>query len=519
MNAARHPVCTSSLVIFGGTGDLTRRKLIPALARLRAAGVLPSDLHVIASGRREMTREQLVGIFREDIALRYPHDVLLKTGFEALAAQLQYVRLDPGTDGALEAFSDALKAVEGRGGAPARLFYLAVPPDSVGELMELLAAPLARGRTERCPTRVLVEKPFGHDLASARALNARLLEVAREDQIFRIDHYLGKEAVQNILVMRFGNSLFEPLWNHSMVDHVQISVAEEIGVGSRGAFYDKTGVVRDVVQNHLLQVLALIAMEPPLSSSADPVRDEKVKLLRSLRPLSEQDIVTHTVRARYGANLNRTKSPDAPSDSSIPALRGYLEEEGIPADSTTETYAAFKIGIDSWRWAGVPFYIRAGKRLSTSLTEVAVFFKSVPRSIFPTSAGQPEPNALIIRVQPDEGMKLSVQTKIPGMSLKLGTVDMDFSYQKSFGAYRPDAYERLLLDALNGDPALFLRNDEIDAAWSFVDPILAGWHAAGASGLENYSAGTDGPAAAHHLIGVDGGRTWRPLVGTANRSG
>ncbi|MBF0501099.1 MAG: glucose-6-phosphate dehydrogenase [Candidatus Riflebacteria bacterium] len=495
MNRTRHPVCTSSLVIFGATGDLTRRKLIPALARLCAAGLLPSDLHVIAVGRRDITPERLTGIFRDEIERRNPCDTDMKNGFESLASHLHYLQIDPGHAGAAETFAEALKTIEGQGAAPARLFYLAVPPDSVVDFLKLVTGHLDRDRVDPCPARVLVEKPFGHDLPSARILNERLLNVAREDQIYRIDHYLGKEAVQNILVMRFGNVLFDPVWNRSTIDHVQISVAEEIGVGGRGSYYDRTGVVRDVVQNHLLQVLALIAMESPISGCIDTIRDEKVKVLRSLRPLSGGDVAKFTARARYSRAKDRPDGGD---------IRGYLEEDGVSRNSTTETYAAFKVGIDSWRWVGVPFYLRAGKCLSTSITEVALFFKAVPLNIFPATAGVPEPNALIIRVQPDEGIKLRLQTKIPGMTLKLGTVDMDFSYRKSFGSARPDAYERLLLDALNGDPALFLRNDEIETAWSFIDPILAAWHDPGKPDMGEYVRGSEGPDSANDLIAADG---------------
>lgn len=489
------PACTSSLVIFGGTGDLAHRKLIPALSRLRAAGVLPSDLHVISTGRREYGREELIASYREGLTAAFARDSLLRDGFETLARQIHYLRIFPERDGALTEFEEALKKIEGTGAAPVRLFYLAVPPETVDDFLGLLGGALEKGRDGPCPTRVLLEKPFGQDLPTARALNARLLKVAREEQIFRIDHYLGKEAVQNILVTRFGNVLFEPVWNRSVIDHVQISFAEEIGVGGRGPFYDQTGILRDVVQNHLLQVLSLIAMEPPQSYAADAIRTEKLKVLQAIRLLRPEEACRHTVRGRYLRSG---------------AMPGYLEERGVASESTTETYVAMRVFLESWRWAGVPFYVRAGKRLSNSLTEVALFFRPVPRSIFPVSAGVPEPNALIIRVQPDEGIHLLVQSKIPGMSLKLGTVEMDFSYQKSFGAYRPDAYERLLLDALHGEASLFLRNDEIEAAWAFIDPIMAGWAMPGSSPVEGYAAGSDGPERAAGLIGEDG-RSWRSL--------
>ncbi|NLI75281.1 MAG: glucose-6-phosphate dehydrogenase [Candidatus Riflebacteria bacterium] len=496
------PRCTTSLVICGGTGDLARRKLVPALCRLRAAQALPADLHVVITGRRPLTRQALLATLQEAVA--GTADSLSRTGFEAMGDRFHYAVLDPADPAGCAAFAQALQDIEGRGAAPARLFYLAIPPEQVGAFLQALAPLLARDRGTPCPARLLVEKPFGSDLASASALNRRLQEVVSEDQILRIDHYLGKEAVQNILALRFANILFEPVWNRQFVDHVQISFAETIGVGKRAAYFDGAGILRDVVQNHLLQVLCLTAMEPPLSHHPECVRLEKKKVLAALRPIPADETAVQTCRARY---TRRERTGEA-------AVAGYLQEPGIPPDSSTETYAALRVYLDTWRWSGVPFYLRAGKRLSASQTEIAVVFRQVPAHIFPAPGGGPvAPDVLVIRVQPNEGIHLTVMSKVPGMEFRLAPVDLDFSYQEAFAAYRPDAYERLLVDALHGETSLFLQHDEIEAAWSFIDPIREGWKREGPSRLGGYEAGTDGPTAADALLAADG-RVWRPLCGT-----
>jgi glucose-6-phosphate 1-dehydrogenase len=494
--AYRPPACTSSLVIFGGTGDLSSRKLIPALSRLKGCGSLPEDLHVIVTGRRETTKEQMLGGFSRFTT----GDPLLEKGFRELVPHLHFLRLDPEHPDSIPAFKTSLAAVEGLGGAPARLFYLALPPDGVTPFIEMLQTHLAKHDIRDCPPRVLVEKPFGHDLPSARRLNELLLGVAREEQILRIDHYLGKEAVQNIMVLRFANILFEPLWNRSFVDHVQISFSETLGVGSRGGYFDRTGILRDVVQNHLLQVLCLIAMEPPSSASAEAIRTEKRKVLNAIRPFSPAEVSRHSVRGQYLAN--------ADPGGHTPA---YRSEAAVSPDSDTETFAAVRVFIDSWRWAGVPFYLRAGKRLAANKTEVSIHFKPVPLPLFGTNAGPLNPNVLQLRVQPDEGIHLSVMSKIPGMSLQVTPVQMDFSYHESFDVYRPDAYERLLMDALHGDPSLFIRNDEIEAAWKFIDPIVTAWSNDPRLDLDFYPAFSDGPTSADTLIQADQ-RAWLPLL-------
>jgi len=492
--------CVSSLVIFGGTGDLSRRKLIPALCRLKAIGALPSDLHVVVTGRRAMNKEAFVKLLKDSLAAKTYAESVCAKGFETLLPKLHYVKFDPSEPDASALLKKSLNDLEHEGAAPARLFYLAIPPDQSPVFLKAIAPLLNKtDNITHCPTLLLVEKPFGYDLSSARELNNKILDVAREDQIFRIDHYLGKEAVQNILVMRFANIFFEPVWNRQFVDHVQISFAEEIGVESRAGYFDRAGILRDVIQNHLLQVLCLTAMEPPISHGPENIKIEKKKILSAITPIKPEQTHKFTLRAQYcGGRKNEKKIP------------GYLEEAGVPAGSTTETYAAMKVFIDNWRWAGVPFYLRAGKRLTTSLTEIAVFFKSVPGSIFPPSAGICEPNVLLIRVQPHEGIHLIVNSKIPGMNLLFSAVDMNFSYEQSFTDYKPDAYERLLVDALHGDPSLFLENDEIDAAWAFIDPIFEGWSDMKMNPLNKYAAGTDGPIEAKKMLEADG-KSWRRL--------
>ncbi|HOY67930.1 MAG TPA: glucose-6-phosphate dehydrogenase [Candidatus Ozemobacteraceae bacterium] len=496
--------CASTLVIFGGTGDLARRKLVPALAHLRAAGALPADLRIVLTGRQAQTPDASLGELRELHATRLAADSRLARGLDELRPSLYTLRLDPGAPDAPDRLREGIEAIEQPGTSHSRLFYLAVPPDHIAPFLPLLE-PLLAGTTP-CSrrSRIIVEKPFGHDLASASALEARLGAVAREEQILRIDHYLGKEAVQNILVMRFANAFFEPVWNRHYIDHVQISFAEQLGVGHRAAFFESTGILRDVIQNHLLQVLCLTAMEPPLSHRAESIRFEKLKVLKALRPIAPDATPTTTVRGRYAAGRIAGKP-----------VPGYLDEPGVPAGSTTETYAALQLHIDTWRWSGVPFYLRAGKRLSASQTEISVHFRPVPGHIFPASAGQAQPNVLVMRVQPNEGSHLRVNVKTPGRQLELGSVGMDFSYQTSFGPDRPDAYERLLIDAIQGDTSLFISQGEIDASWRFIDPIIQGWQRPSSAPPAAYTAGSDGPAEADRLLEA-GNRAWRPLCTEAS---
>jgi len=491
--------CAGTLVIFGGTGDLARRKLMPALAHLKASASLPDQLNLVITGRNDFNISNYIS---ELIALHSQHatpDEQLLRGIEELRPMVHAVKLDPSLPGAVETFRNSLAAIEGPGCNRTRLLYLAVPPEHVEQFLPIVSPLLKKDAVGDCQSRIIVEKPFGHDLDSANDLQRKLASAAREDQILRIDHYLGKEAVQNILVMRFANAFFEPVWNRHYIDHVQISFAEELGVGHRASFFESTGIMRDVVQNHLMQVLCLTAMEPPLSHHPESIRFEKRKVLAALRPIEPGDVASSTVCGQYAAGRSGGKP-----------VSGYLQEEGVKPDSRTETYAAMRFFIDTWRWSGVPFYLRAGKRLSASQTEISIHFRPVPGHIFPASAGPAEPNVLVMRVQPNEGSHLRVNVKIPGMQFELGTVGMDFSYQSSFGAYRPDAYERLLLDAIHGDTALFIAQDEIEASWRFIDPILRGWRDDCTRRLPTYAAGSDGPDEADVFMKADG-RSWRPL--------
>ncbi|HNV70664.1 MAG TPA: glucose-6-phosphate dehydrogenase, partial [Candidatus Ozemobacteraceae bacterium] len=408
MSLPGRPACTSSLVIFGGTGDLSRRKLIPALARLLAADLLPSDLHLIITGRRPITHEQALQAIEAGLPTNRHSDVLLSRGLQHLLPRLHYLHLEPTQPESVTTFFSELRSLEGQGAAPARLFYLSVPPDSIADFLPVLKTALDKTASTPCPSRVLVEKPFGHDRASAQRINRQLLDIAREEQIFRIDHYLGKEAIQNILILRFANVFLEPLWNRQYIDHIQISFSETIGVGTRAGYFDQTGILRDVVQNHLLQVLCLIAMEAPNARHSDSIRQAKLRILQALRPMSEETISDQVIRGQYAPGLLRGQT-----------VAGYRSEHGVPAASQTETYIAMKLFIDSWRWHQVPFYIRAGKRLAHDQTEVAVVFREAPPVALPAELGTPQPNILRIRVQPDESIIMQVQSKAPGMQLAL----------------------------------------------------------------------------------------------------
>jgi glucose-6-phosphate 1-dehydrogenase len=513
------PPC--AMVIFGATGDLTRRKLVPALYNLARAGHLPEELGVVGFARSAGED----AAFREE--LRSGVKEFSRTGYDAnawepFAAGISSLRGDYEAPEGYRRLSDRLQALDReRGAAGNRLFYLATPPNVTASIAtQLGAAGLVRPPSPQGPwTRVVIEKPFGHDLASAEALNQAVGGVFDEQQVFRIDHYLGKETVQNIMVLRFANAMFEPVWNCRHIDHVQITVSESVGIEGRGGYFEQSGILRDMVQNHLLQLLCLVAMEPPVALDADAIRDEKVQVLRAVRPILPDQVAKSTVRAQY--------RPGWVLGKEVP---GYCEEPGVSPTSTTETYAALRVEIDNWRWAGVPFYLRAGKRLPKRTTEIAIQFKSVPRILFNKDREAPlEPNVLSLRIQPNEGIALRIGVKVPGYESQIQPVTMDFGYGAAFGVEPPEAYERLILDALLGDSTLFTRRDEVEAQWRFITPILEGWSDGGAalttaasrhrgeSGgglrlpeLATYEAGTWGPAAADALLMADG-RTWRRL--------
>lgn len=497
-----------SVVLFGATGDLTKRKLIPALYNLAREGFLPPGFTVLGVARRPFSDEQ----FRADLLATTQefsrHKPVSPEVWKDFAQGIYYHALkfdDPAGYASLKARLDQLDAQRMTGGN--RLFYLATDPDFFAPIATALhAVGAVRAPADPAFTRVVIEKPFGHDLASACALTGKLHAAFDEAQIFRIDHYLGKETVQNILALRFANSIFEPLWNRRYVDHVQITVSERVGMeGRRGQYFDSAGVVRDMVQNHMMQLLSLMAMEPPVAMDARAIRDEKVKVLRALvGPGGDQGTGRGRgvawVRGQYG-----------PGSFAGQRLKGYREEEAVAPNSNTESYLALRLYVDTWRWSGVPFYLRTGKRLPKRVSEVAVQFKTPPMALFSGMEQVPqERNQLVLRVQPDEGIALFFDAKVPGMRMRLEPVKMDFRYGSSFGGAPPEAYERLLLDAMLGDSTLFIRADEVEYSWRFITPLVEQWATEPPPKFPNYPAGTWGPAVADALFdGSDGG--WRRL--------
>jgi glucose-6-phosphate 1-dehydrogenase len=495
-----------TLVIFGGTGDLAHRKLFPALFGLHHARLLPERMAVVGLGRRDKTDTAFRADVRQALA-NFRKDLPAAAGDEFLP-HVYYEPADFTKAGGLLSLARRLESLEKENGLPGnRLFYLATDPEFFALIVESLArAGLIRQNVEQPWSRVVIEKPFGHDLVSALELDRRLLQTLRPEQIYRIDHYLGKETVQNLLAFRFGNAIFEPLFTRNYVEQVQITAAETVGMeGRRGAFYDNAGALRDVVQNHLLQLLALVAMEPPATVKARDIGDAKLKVLRNLSPLRGAEIARRTVRGQYGAGAVDGRPAKA-----------YREEVEVAPDSSTESYVALRIEIDNWRWAGVPFLLRTGKRMARRVTEIAVQFRLPPLRLFRTvecvgdfcDLTEAQPAVLAFRIQPDEGISLKFLAKRPGMQLDLSPVRFDFDYAASFEGTLPEAYERLLLDALRGDSTLFMRSDELEAAWEFVTPILQSWNEGPRPTFPNYGCGTWGPAEADRLVeGFQGG--WR----------
>ncbi len=487
-----------AMVIFGATGDLTKRKLIPALYSLSMDHRLPDKFSVLGYARSEMNDEEFRRKMRDATSEFSGAGLKNETAWEKFAQQLYFLPGNYQEPKDYLRLKEALAKLDRRN----RIFYLAIPPDLYAPVIRQIAAAGLAGRgTENGRwTRIIIEKPFGSDLATAKALNREVHEVFDEEQVYRIDHYLGKETVQNILVFRFANSVFEPIWNRRYIDHVQITAAESVGVENRGGYYEKAGVIRDMFQNHLLQLLCLTAMEPPVSFTADAVRDEKAKVLRAIRPISPAEGSPVAVRGQYASGTAGGKE-----------VVGYREETGVDPKSMTETYAAIKLSIENWRWQGVPFYLRSGKRLAKRVTEVAIHFKKPPLLLFKACpVEQLSPNVLVLRIQPDEGISLTFEVKEPGPEVCVNSLSLDFSYQTAFGTAPPEAYETLLLDCMRGDSTLFTRQDWVELAWSLLTPLLESWQATRAENFPTYNAGSWGPEEADAFIERDGRRWRRP---------
>jgi glucose-6-phosphate 1-dehydrogenase len=493
------------IVLFGATGDLSHRKVLPALAQLWRTDLLPPDWMLVAVGRRPYDDDR----FREEVGRTLDAESRVALPADARARFLErivYHQGDFDAEATYDRLAERLDELDrDHGTAGNRLFYLATQPSAFSGIVAHLGRCGLDHETHGGGwRRIIVEKPFGRDLESARRLNREVNRVFRESQVYRIDHYLGKETVRNLLVFRFGNGIFEPLWNRRYVDHVQITMAESIGVEDRGAFYEETGALRDVFQNHLLQLLTLVAMEPPATFDADALRDEKVKVLRAVEGLTTRAgagaaDMPSVIRGQYGSGWVGEQP-----------VKGYREESEVDPRSETETFVAARLFVDDWRWSGVPFYIRAGKRLPKRATEIAIQFKDVPHRLFRDVGADPEPNLLAIRIQPDEGILLRFSSKVPGLGLDLRTVNMDFTYGSAFAADAPEAYETLLLDAMLGDASLFTRADEVESAWSLVTPLIDGWLDGPAPEFPDYAAGTWGPESARALLERDG-RRWRRI--------
>ena len=489
----RLPVHPTTLVIFGGTGDLAHRKLLPAIYNLAHEGALPERFNLIAVSRSEMGNDEYRKLARESIA-KYSRRQADDQVLDKLLEQVRYVAGTFDDDSVFDSLGEELGKFDEEAGLPFnRIFYLSTSPAFFEQIIGKLGEH-GLNRHEDADVRVVIEKPFGTRLVEAQQLNHDVLSVLDESQVYRIDHYLGKETVQNVLAFRFANGMFEPIWNRNFIDYVQITASEDLGIGSRAGYYDSAGALRDLVQNHMLQLMSLLCMEPPVTFDADEVRDEKVKVLHAVEPPPPEDVM----RARYTAGMAEGKE-----------AVGYLQEEGVPEDSTTETFVALRLEVDNWRWAGVPIYLRTGKRLARRVTEIAVTLKPVPHLAFQAegSVGV-QPNQLVLTVQPNEGVSLSLGAKIPGTRLRIRPVNMEFLYGTSFMSQSPEAYERLILDAMRGDPTLFTRDDEVEAQWRIIDPILESWGHDGTP-LAEYPAGSQGPEEAGSILAP--GHRWRAI--------
>ncbi len=489
-----------NVVIFGASGDLTFRKLIPALYNIEADGDMPANTHITGFARRPKTDE----VFRQELGealAKFSRSGRVEDVWKDFSGRVHYHQSEFGNGEGYRELAEKLDRLDAESGtAGNRLFYLSVGPNEFEGIVTKLAEYGLNKAREGSWVRVIVEKPFGRDRQSAHDLNEKLSHVFEEKDTYRIDHYLGKETAQNIMVLRFANSIFEPLWNHRYIDHIQITAAEPMGVEARGPYYDSAGALRDMVQNHLTQLLCLVTMEPPTDLSADSVRDEKLKVVRALRKYSPEQVAENVVRAQYAAG--------AAGGKEVP---GYRTEDRVNPQSETETFVAYRAFIDNWRWDGVPIYVRVGKRMPGHGTEIAIQFKNTPGVLFNAEQAGMDPNILVIRIQPDEGISLRIQSKRPGAQLAIEPVKMDFHYKTSFGKPSPEAYERLLLDAMAGDATLFARRDEVDAAWTFIDCIENAWHNHATSPpMHEYPAGSWGPTAADELLARDG-RAWRRL--------
>jgi glucose-6-phosphate 1-dehydrogenase len=493
----RLPVRSTAMVIFGAMGDLASRKLLPGIYNLAHEGALPERIALIGVSRGQLTSDEFRAHARESIdrfSRRRPDNDVL----EGLIANFQYVQGGFDDEALYARLQETLGEIDAGLGTPLnRIFYLSTAPEFFPMITSRLGE-AGLNEADDAEVRVVIEKPIGYDLASARAQNEAVLEYFNESQVFRIDHYLGKETVQNLMALRFANALFEPVWNRNFIDNVQITAAEDIGIGTRAGYYEGAGALRDLVQNHMLQLLALLAMEPPTAFEANRLRDEKVKVLEAIAPPPLGEVAHMAVRAQYGAGV-------VSGAESV----GYREEPGVAPESRTETYVALRLFINNWRWAGVPFYLRTGKRMARKLTEIAVTLRPVPHIAFqgPDSDGV-QPNQIILTLQPDEAVSVSLGAKVPGTKMQIRPVNMEFHYGTAFLSESPEAYERLILDVMRGDATLFTRNDEVEALWRIIDPILAAWEQDTESPVAQYPAGSAGPAEANALLD---GRTWRRL--------